>query len=61
MIMNSANIETGNIIYIKSGQILTYTDDIYVIGKTPSEVIDKFLAIEKAVNSVGLNVNGTTI
>uniref|UniRef100_T1GVB4 Reverse transcriptase domain-containing protein n=1 Tax=Megaselia scalaris TaxID=36166 RepID=T1GVB4_MEGSC len=43
----------------KSGQFLTYANDIDVIGRTPSEVIDKFLAIEKLANSVGLNVSGS--
>uniref|UniRef100_T1GLC2 Uncharacterized protein n=1 Tax=Megaselia scalaris TaxID=36166 RepID=T1GLC2_MEGSC len=41
-----------------SKQILGYADDIDAIGKTPSEIIDKFLTIEKAANSVGFNVNG---
>uniref|UniRef100_T1GYU9 Uncharacterized protein n=1 Tax=Megaselia scalaris TaxID=36166 RepID=T1GYU9_MEGSC len=45
-----------NIIYNKSDQILAYAIDFDVIG-TLYEVIDKFLAIEKASNSVGLNVN----
>ena len=58
MIMKSANIITGNIIYNKASQILAYADDIDVIGRTSSNVIDNFLAIEKAANSVGLKVNG---
>ena len=57
-IMVSANINTGNIIYNKDGQILAYADDIDVIGRTASVVTNNFLAIEKAANSVGLKVNG---
>lgn len=58
MIMVSARINTNNIIYIKSSQILAYADDIDVIGLTSSSVTENFLAIEKAANSVGLMVNG---
>lgn len=58
MIMASANINTTNIIYNKTSQILAYADDIDVIGRSTSVVTDKFLAIEKAANSVGLKVNG---
>lgn len=59
MIMVSANINTGNIIYNKSSQILAYADDIDVIGRTASIVTDNFLAIEQSANSVGLKVNSS--
>uniref|UniRef100_T1GPP0 Reverse transcriptase domain-containing protein n=1 Tax=Megaselia scalaris TaxID=36166 RepID=T1GPP0_MEGSC len=45
--------------YIRTGNIIYNADDIDVIGRTPSEVIDKFLAIKKATKSVGLRVNGS--
>uniref|UniRef100_T1GH10 Reverse transcriptase domain-containing protein n=1 Tax=Megaselia scalaris TaxID=36166 RepID=T1GH10_MEGSC len=43
----------------KWSSILPYADDIDIIWRTPSEIIDKFLAIEKGANYVGLNVNGS--
>ena len=58
MIMVSANINTGNIIYNKSSQILAYADDIDVIGRSSSTVVEQFLAIEQAADSCGLKVNG---
>ena len=39
--MKTTNINTGNIIYNKSSQILAYADDIDVIGRTPATVIEK--------------------
>lgn len=57
MIMVSAKINTKNIIYNKSSQILAYADDIDVIGRSTTKVTENFLAIEKAANSVGLKVN----
>ena len=50
MIMVSANINTGNIICNKSIQILA--NDIDVIGRTSSSVINDFLAIDGAANSL---------
>lgn len=58
MIMVTSNIETSNIIYNKSSQILGYADDLDVIGRKTSDVTEIFLAIEKTANSVGLRVNG---
>ena len=58
MIMLKVNINTDNKIFNKSNQVLTYADDIDVIGRLPSNVTNNFLAIEKAAKSVGLKVNG---
>ena len=40
MIMVSANINTGNIFYNKSSQILAYADDIDIIGRPSSTVVE---------------------
>ena len=56
-IMQVANINTRNIIYTKSSQILGYADDLDVIGRTTKDVADNFLAIERAAEDVGLKIN----
>uniref|UniRef100_T1GZU2 Reverse transcriptase domain-containing protein n=1 Tax=Megaselia scalaris TaxID=36166 RepID=T1GZU2_MEGSC len=48
VIIKYANIETD--------LILAYVDDTDVVGRTPSDAIDKSLAIEKATKSVGLKL-----
>ena len=56
--MVSANINTSNNIFNKSSQVLAYADDIDLIGRTSANVVESFLELEKAANSVGLKVNG---
>lgn len=57
VIMKVANINTRNIIYTKSSQILGYADDLDLIGRRKEDVAESFLAIEKAAKGVGLHVN----
>lgn len=57
LIMKVANINTRNIIYTKSSQILGYADDLDVVGRSKEDVTRSFLAIEKAAKDVGLQVN----
>ncbi len=58
LIMVSANINTGNIIFNKSNQVLAYADDIDLIGRSSVNVVESFLRLERAAESVGLQVNG---
>lgn len=57
IIMKVANINTRNVIYTKSSQILGYSDDLDVIGKTIRDA-DKYLfPLQKVACDVGLKVN----
>ena len=58
LIMVSANINTSNNIFNKSSQVLAYADDINLIGRTSAKLVESFVELEKAANSVGLKVNG---
>ena len=58
MIIKAANINTSNIIFNKSNQILGYADDLDLIGRTTSDVLTAFQGLEKEAKSRGLHVNG---
>uniref|UniRef100_T1GAB3 Reverse transcriptase domain-containing protein n=1 Tax=Megaselia scalaris TaxID=36166 RepID=T1GAB3_MEGSC len=59
MIMRASNSPTSNMVNEnKSSQILEYSDDIDVIGRTKLYVDSIFLEIEKVASSYGLMVNG---
>ena len=47
---------TGTIFY-KSAQILAYADDIDIIGRTQSAMIEAFTSLEKAAKSMNLFIN----
>uniref|UniRef100_T1GFU1 Reverse transcriptase domain-containing protein n=1 Tax=Megaselia scalaris TaxID=36166 RepID=T1GFU1_MEGSC len=50
----SANINTGSLIFNKSHQILAY---VYDIVRSSVNVVESFLRLERAVESVGLQIN----
>ena len=58
MIIKAANINTTNIIFNKSNQILGYADDIDLIGRTTTDVRTAFEDLEKEAKSRGFHVNG---
>ena len=58
MIIRAANINTTNIIFSKSNQILGYADDIDLIGRTKTDVRTAFEGLENEAKSRGLCVNG---
>ena len=58
MIIRAANINTTNIIFNKSNQILSYADDIDLIGRTTTNIRTAFEGLENEAKSRGLYVNG---
>ena len=58
MIIRAAKINTTNIIFNKSNQILGYADDIDLIGRTTKDVRAAFEDLENEAKSRGLHVNG---
>ena len=38
-------------------QILTYADDIYIMGKSPKAVNQTFLKVEKTTPNIALKIN----
>ena len=58
MIIRAENINTTNIIFSKSNQILGYADDTDLIGRTTTDVRTAFEDLENEAKSRGLHVNG---
>jgi len=56
VIRDAAVIIRGTIFY-KSVQILAYADDIDIIGRTQSAMIEAFTSLEKAAKSMNLFIN----
>ena len=56
-IIHDANInQSGNIFY-ESVQILTYADDIEIIGKSPKSLQEATIALDRAARRMGLEIN----
>jgi hypothetical protein len=48
VIVRGANLQTTGTIYNKETQLLTYADDIDIVGRSQSAVRDAYLALEKS-------------
>lgn len=57
MIMKTAETDTKHMINNKSTQILSYADDIDVVGKTISNIVSVLQSLKKEAMSRGLMVN----
>ena len=53
----AAAVNTSGSISCKSVQVLSYADDIDIIGKTQSAVIEAFISIENAAKRMDLHIN----
>ena len=58
-IVRITEIDTRGTIYNKSTQILAYADDVDIVGRNVRSVKEVYLALENALNKVGLRVNET--
>jgi hypothetical protein len=47
VIVRRANLQTTGTIYNKETQLLAYTDDIDIVGRSQSAVRDAYLALER--------------
>jgi hypothetical protein len=47
VIVRQANLQTTGTIYNKETQLLAYTDDIDIVGRSQSAVRDAYLALER--------------
>ena len=56
-IIRDAAVSIRGTIFHKSVQILAYADDIHVIGRTQSAIIEAFTSLEKAAKSMNLHIN----
>jgi hypothetical protein len=57
VIVRWANLQTTGTIYNKETQILAYTNDIDIVGRSQSAVRDANLALEGEAAKVGLKIN----
>jgi hypothetical protein len=57
VIVRRANLQTTGTIYNKETQLLAYTDDIDIVGRSQSVVQDAYLALEGEAAKVGLKIN----
>jgi hypothetical protein len=57
VIVRRANLHTTGTIYNKETQLLTYADDIDIVGRSQSAVRDAYLALETEAAKVGLKIN----
>jgi len=55
--MRDAAVNVRGTIFYKSVQILAYADDIDIIERTQSAMIEAFASIEKAATSMNLFIN----
>ena len=56
-VIRDAAINIRSTIFYKSVQILAYADDIDIIGRTQSAMIEAFTTLEKAANGMNLIIN----
>jgi sorting nexin-29 len=56
-VIRDAAINIRGTIFYKSIQILAYADDIDVIGRTESAMIEAFTSLEKAAKDMNLFIN----
>jgi hypothetical protein len=57
VIVRRANLQTTGTIYNEETQLLTYADDIDIVGRSQSSVRDANLALEGEAAKVGLKIN----
>jgi hypothetical protein len=57
VIVRRTNLQTTGTIYNKETQLLAYTDDIDIVGRSQSVVRDAYLALEGEAAKVGLKIN----
>jgi hypothetical protein len=57
VIVRRANLQTTGTIYNKETQLLTYADDIDIVGRSQSAVRNAYLALEGKAAKVGLKIN----
>jgi Reverse transcriptase (RNA-dependent DNA polymerase) len=56
-IVRRSKLQTNGTIFNKQTQILGYTDDIDIVGRSQAVVREAFLALEREANKVGLKIN----
>ena len=56
-VVRASRINTSGNIFHKSVQILAYADDIDIIGRTPEDIREAFLALEDSAKRMGLRIN----
>ena len=56
-VVRDATLNIRGTIFYKSVQILAYADDIDIIGRTQSQMIEAFNSLEKAAKDMNLLVN----
>jgi hypothetical protein len=57
LILRRTNLQTTGTIYNKDTQLLAYSDDIDIGGRSLSAVRDAYLALEREAAKVGLEIN----
>jgi hypothetical protein len=57
VIVRRANLQTTGTIFNKETQLLAYTDDIDIVGRSQSAVQNAYLALEGEAVKVGLKIN----
>jgi hypothetical protein len=57
IIVRRANLQTTGTIYNKETQLLTYADDIDIVGRSQSADRDAYLALEREAAKVRLKIN----
>jgi hypothetical protein len=57
VIVRRANLQTTGTIFNKETQLLAYTDDIDIVGRSQSAVLDVYFALEGEAAKVGLKLN----
>jgi hypothetical protein len=58
VIVRRANLKTTSTIYNKKIQLLAYSDDIDIVGRSQSAVRNAYLALEGETAKVRSNING---
>jgi sorting nexin-29 len=56
-VIRDAAVNIRGTIFCKSVQILAYADDIDIIGRTQSAMIEAFTSLEKAAKDMNLFIN----
>jgi hypothetical protein len=57
VILRRANLQTTGTVYNKETQLLAYADDIDIVGRSQSAVLDAYLALEGEAAKLGLKIN----
>jgi sorting nexin-29 len=56
-VIRDAAVNIRGTTFYKSGHILAYADDIDIIGRTKSAMIEAFTSLEKAAKDINLFIN----